>query len=162
MSQSKQDLDAFYLEQDPWQYREHPDDARRKGMVVALAELFEPYDKVLDIGCGEGWVTEDLPGRIVHGIELSDIAARRLPKHITRVPEPRGKYDLVVASGVLYEQYDHEQMTSWIEQACKVGSMVITCHIKDWEINNLPAEKQIAHGEFPYRDYTEVWRVYSW
>lgn len=162
MSQTKEDLEAWWLTPDAWGYREHPDDIRRKSIIVSLVNLFEPYQRTLDIGCGEGFITEDLPGRVIHGIELSDIAAKRLPRRITRVAEPRGQYDLVIASGVLYEQYDYSQMTKWIEQACKVGTVVLTCHIEDWERNTLPEEKQIAHGIFPYRDYTEVWRVFAW
>lgn len=160
--QTKEDLEAFYADKDPWFYRQHPDDARRKGIVVALANLFGPYNKTLDLGCGEGFITEDLPGKLVHGIELSDVAAERLPKRVRRVAEPDGKYDLIVACGVLYPQYDHEQMVRWIEQAAKVGTVVITCNIQDWEVDGLPAGLQVANGTFPYREYTEAWRVYLW
>jgi hypothetical protein len=45
---------------------------------------------------------------MISGIELSETAKLRFPANVVPVKEPIGKYDLVVSTGTLYQQYDHE------------------------------------------------------
>ena len=62
MIQSSDDLDKWYGQADPWGYESNPDDLKRKALL--LSELpVKDYQRVLDIGCGHGFITRDLPGR---------------------------------------------------------------------------------------------------
>lgn len=158
--QPRDELETWYRSPDPWGYRTNPDDLHRLERITANLAPYAPFDRAIDIGCGEGFITETLPAAVLHGIELSDHAASRLPTPIQRVSQPDGKYDLVVCTGVLYNQYDWKQATDWIAQAA--SRIVLTCHIKDWEINNLPIHYQVHEEEFPYRDYTQRLRVFEW
>ena len=157
--QAKDSLDTFYKVMDPWGYRRNPDDRVRKENILAALEPNQ-YQRALDIGAGEGFITEDLPANEVHAIEWSDRAARRLAEHITRVGEPEGKYDLVVATGVLYPHYHYGRMHWWIDRCA--SKTVLTCNIKAWEV---PLEskhlKQVHEEEFPYREYVQKLRIYE-
>lgn len=157
--QSKADLEQFYATPDPWGYQTTKDDLlRRKRLLRACG--WRKYERALDLGCGEGFVAAKLPARQIFGIELSDTAASRLPSNVTRIMEPAGKYDLIVAAGVLYGQYDHEQLTKWIME--HASGRVIVAGIKDWLIDALPKDRLKAEKSFKYRDYEQVIKVYQW
>ncbi len=160
MSQSKADLEDFYSKPDPWNYKTTPDDIQRKQYILHTLDLFGPFERALDIGCGEGWITKDLPADIKHGFELSDVAAERFPPCVQRTM--LGKYDLVLATGVLYAHYDWER---FVELIRKFGSrIVLTCNIKAWEMHAalfaVPG-KQVLEMEFPYREFTQKLRVFD-
>ena len=69
--QSKEELESWYKTEDPWKYKITQDDKTRLENVL---DFLSPntYEKILDIGCGEGFVTTNLPGKEIHGIEISD------------------------------------------------------------------------------------------
>ena len=116
--QTKEELEHWYAVADPWLYKLTPDDEIRKNLILDFLPL--NYQRALDVGCGEGFVTTDLPAIEIHGIEISDNAARRLPWNVKRVHSPEGLYDLVMTTGTLYQQYDHAQIYNWIKQsACR-------------------------------------------
>lgn len=158
MTQTKQELEAWYATPDPWGYQKHPDDMYRK--VTILSKLHgKSFERALDIGCGEGWITQDLPAKEIHGLELSENARKRLSPNVKGVTEPEGKYDLIVLTGGLYSQYDYEQMTRWIVE--HASGLVLTCNIEEWEINRLPKEKLFHQETFPYREYTQHLCLYD-
>lgn len=162
MAQTKAELDEFYMEPDPWGYESHPDDQLRKDFILAAVNRYRPVaGRTLDIGAGEGFITRDIPGR-VSVIETSDTAAERLPDHIERIYEPSVKFELVLACGVLYAHYEVDQIYRWINRAIATGGHIITCNIKEWEVSRLPKNKLVDIRTFPYREYTEVLRVYKW
>lgn len=160
MTQSKGELEAWYAKKDPWGYQTTADDYLRKGIIIGVLNTFAPFQRALDIGCGEGWITQDLPAAEIHGIELSDGAALRFPENVKRVSQPDGKYDLVVATGVLYAQYDYQQILDWMVEAA--SGIVLTCNIKEWEIMPFSDAFLQYTVEFPYRDYVQKLRVYKW
>ena len=160
MAQTKDDLEEFYLSPDPWDYTKTEDDKFRKKQILDAISPHAPFKRALDIGCGEGFITKDLPAKKIEGIELSDNAANRLPKNVKRVTHPFSKYDLIICTGMLYNQYDHHKFLNWIKE--HASGIVVTCNIKDWEINTLPSEYQIHEFEFPYRTYAQKLRVYRW
>lgn len=123
--------------------------------------MFGHFNCALDLGAGEGWITKDLPAYERWGYELSDNAAARFPPAVKRVLEPAGKYDLVVATGVLYGHYDWRKMLRIIRE--RASRIVLTCHIKSWElaaVAEVPG-MQIIDFEFPYRDWTQKLRVFE-
>jgi len=159
--QDKRDLEEWYGRKDPWGYETNKDDAMRKANIIHLARFFNPtgYERALDIGAGEGWVTKDLPAAEIHGYELSDVAAARFPENVHRVMEPIGDYDLLIATGVLYRQYDWRGILETIK---KHGTgVIIVAGILDWlipEIVELGVPKAVE--TFNYRQYKQVINVF--
>ncbi len=148
----------FFATPDPWGYQSNPCDIRRKQYILHMANLFGPYSRALDIGALEGWITNDLPASTKHGFELSDVAAARFPPTVKR--ELDGKYDLVLATGVLYSHYNWSYLFRLIRE--HAAKYVLTCHIKSWELLAVAdIGKQIIEMEFPYRDFTQKLRIFD-
>lgn len=158
--QTKEELEKFYEQEDPWDYTKTEDDYRRRRIIVALANLYAGgAETVLDLGCGEGFITKELPGERKFGIEISDRAVSRWPEGITRLYRPQGGYDVVLASGVLYGQYDYEKLRQWIKESAQ--DILITCHYdKMGEAHDKFDFEQIFYAEFPYRQGKQILRVY--
>jgi hypothetical protein len=172
VKQDPKDIEQSYQTPDPWGYQTRVDDVyRRSNILAATFRMLTPpyqvltpdgprYRRALDIGAGEGWITKFLPALEIHGYEISDTAASRFPANVKRVLEPEGYYDLVVATGVMYEQYEWEKFLAIIKQ--HASRIVVMCNIKDWEVE---AVKHLPHlvwtQDFPYCEYTERIRVYD-
>jgi tRNA G46 methylase TrmB len=153
--QTKQELEDWYSVEDPWQYKTTADDLYRKDKILSI---LGNYKTALDIGCGEGFVTSDLPATKIFGIELSDNASLRLPKNVNRLSEPDGKYELVMTTGTLYQQYNHQQITQWIKESS--SHHILVGGIKDWMIWS-DFGKVVKEIEFQYREYTQIVRLYE-
>lgn len=147
--QTKEELNNWYSIPDPWKYETNPDDLLRKKKI--LNQLTGQFKRALDIGAGEGFITKDLPAKTIEAIEVSDLAAKRLPSGILRVAEPTGEYDLILATGVFYDQYDWKQMHQWILDHAK--GLVLTSNIKSWE-HPLPV-KPFYEEDYQYREYKQ-------
>lgn len=154
--QTKDDLENWYQTRDPWGYTTNEHDAfRLQTILEALGD--RRFRKALDVGAGEGFVTKHLPAKTIHALEISDRAARRLPKNVHRVIQPQHPYDLMVATGVLYSQYDWKGMINILQ---KCNGTILTCNIADWEQGQgLLGEPDVIFY-FPYRQYTERLCVY--
>lgn len=157
--QRKEDIERWYDKPDPWGYETHPDDLIRKRRILKALEG-RTYNRALDIGAGEGWITKDLPAKVIHGLELSEQARARMPSPVAPVTEPHGKYDLIVLTGVLYDHYDRDTFVQWVRDHRAKRAVVLTCHIKAWEVP-LPYESQYEES-FQYREYTQILRRYVW
>ena len=158
--QTKEDLEKFYQVEDPWRYKVTPDDYFRRKVIVETLSLFDWPDRALDIGCGEGWITKNLPGNEVEGFEISDTAASRFPIGLKRANPPTGKYDLVVATGVLYSHYDTYLFMRLIKE--HASKYVLVSGIDSWEH---PLVKTIGNeifsARFPYREWHQQLRVFE-
>lgn len=151
-------FEGLYKKEDPWGYKSNPEDTKRKEIILnTLKDLDIHFKSALDIGCGEGWITKDLPADLIYGWDISDKAMNRLPQRVIPLKEITGKYDLVIATGVLYRQCGHKWILEKIKETAK--HIVLTCNIKGQERNNLP--NQIYEYEFPYRKYIERLAVYD-
>jgi len=157
--QTKGELEQWYCQRDPWGYETNPDDQKRKDIILEV--LPEHYKRALDIGAGEGWLTTDLPADEIHGIEISDVAAERFPDNVTRVEFPEGRYDLVVVTGMLYEQYDYKAIVRMAKHAS--SHHVLLCNIESWEkgLDKFIGWKLLHEQHFPYRDYVEHLCLYQ-
>lgn len=153
--QSQEELEAWYRVPDPWGYTTNPEDEKRKRIILSYLE--GTYKKALDVGAGEGFITKDLPAKTIHALELSDTASNRLPSNVTRVLKPTGKYDLVIATGVLYPQYDWQVMLNILKQST---GTILTCNILDWEQGIEQLGTPVVDIKFPYRNYIEHLCVY--
>lgn len=157
--QSREDLEVFYQREDPWGYQNNPDDRQRKDQILDIIPD-RHYEKTLDIGAGEGWITKDLPGKRIHAIEISLRAQDRIPKEdrIMVMNTPLGQYDLVLATGVLYEQYDWKLIQKWIRDSSK--GYILIGGIKSWLIDK-GYGKLIEEREFDYRDKKQILKLYE-
>lgn len=154
--QTKEELEQWYINPDPWFYKKTIDDEIRKNLILDFLPL--KYQRALDIGCGEGFITTDLPAIEIHGIEISDTAASRFPWNVKRVIQPEGLYDLAITTGTLYEQYDHKQIYSWIKSsACR---HILIAGIRDWLID-YDFGKLVNQKEFQYREYIQRVMLYE-
>lgn len=161
MIQLKDDLERWYNSPDPWGYVHNPHDIERKNKILKLLEEHAPFDRALDVGAGEGWITKDLPAKKIYGYEISDTAASRFPENIRRYKyrdTDETEFDLVLCTGCFYRQYDYEQLHEMVLDHAK--GIILTCHIKSWEIP-LPMYDPIYVEEFPYREYTEILKIYD-
>ena len=151
--QSKQELEDWYSEPDRWGYFNNPEDTKRLEKILFMLGWGKShYKRAIDIGCGEGFVTTFLPADEIHGLDLSDNALKRLPQNVIPVSAPQGKYDLVVSTGTLYQQYDHEAIYQMI-MSC-ASEYILIAGISDWIINK-NFGKQIQMSIFPYREFTQ-------
>lgn len=157
--QTKQELEDWYSEKDRWGYFENPEDANRlKQILYLLGWGQKRYTRALDIGCGEGFITAHLPADEIHGLDLSDNALKRLPPSVNAVNSPLGKYDLVISTGTLYKQYDHESIYKTIIQSA--SKYILIGGISDWLIN-YDFGKQIHFHCFNYREFTQKLTLYD-
>ena len=157
--QSKQELEDWYEEPDKWGYFSNEyDEMRLQKILFMLGWGKKRYDRVLDIGCGEGFVTQHLPSNTIHGLDISNNATSRLPSNVLAVSSPEGKYDLVVSTGTLYQQYDHEAIYNLIMESA--SQYILIGGISDWLIEKeFGAEIQKIH--FPYRQFTQKLSLYA-
>lgn len=156
--QSKQELEDWYSEPDRWGYFNNPEDLKRLKKILAILGWGKKrYSKAIDIGCGEGFITQHLPADEIYGLDLSDNATNRLPSNVKAVKEPQGKYDLVISTGTLYAQYDHEAIYKMI-MSC-ASEYILIAGIEDWLIPKdfgTPIEVQ----SFPYREFKQKISIY--
>lgn len=173
MVQDKQELDDFYSTADPWGYYNNPHDATRKERILAALPQLE-YESALDIGSGNGFITNSLPARQVIGLEFSEKAVVWANEHAA----PHVKYingsvfdlpdldfppmDLVVITGVLYPQYIGKSVRlvyTLIDQILKPGGVLLCSHIYEWYQSRFPY-LTVSREYFAYREYSQVLEVY--
>jgi SAM-dependent methyltransferase len=156
MVQSKEDLERWYSQSDRWGYFHEPDDSIRLKNILRILDY---YEKAIDIGCGEGFITRHLPAREIFGVDISENAMSRLPENVTPIKEPNGKYDLVISTGTLYQQYNHKQIYDWVIASAK--NHILIAGIKDWLVD-YDFGMQLKTLEFKYREYTQKITLYKW
>lgn len=167
--QSKEELEKHYVNPDPWGYKTNPEDQRRKRHLIDIARMFgheysDPrflFKRALDIACGEGWITGNIPAFDVEGYEISDLAASRFPKWVKRASPPEGKYDFVMATGCLYGHYDWKSIVGLINAHAE--GIVMVSNIESWEhkpaISSIEG-KEIFTATFPYNEHNQKVRVF--
>ena len=71
---------------------------------------------------------------------------------------PIGKYDLVLVTGLLYNQYDHRAIAKMATDAA--SKHVCIGGIVDW-LRPYVFGELIRSFEFPYREYLSAFKVYE-
>ena len=173
MIQSKDELEDWYSDSDPWGYNTNPQDTIRKARILSVIPQL-PYENVLDIGCGNGFLTNDLPGKRITGLEISEKAVewarKTAPAHVDYrsgslfdLPDlDLPSMDLVVITGVLYPQYIGEAnklALVLIDRILKPGGILVTSHIYSWLKVRFPY-LTVSREYFAYREYSQVLEVY--
>ncbi len=174
------DIDRHYDKPDPWGYENNPQDMRRKSEILGVLPE-RAYGRVLDIGCGDGFLTFDLPGAAVVGVDVSPAAVGWADKRkatlsateaarftfragsVFELPQVvEGEFDLVVITGVLYPQYigaASSVVLPSIDGILRPGGVLVSCHIDSWNPPRFPyalADLSL----YPYRDYMHRLEVY--
>ena len=173
MLQKLTELEKWHRKDDPWEYEKCPDDAKRKS--VLLSEIPQRhFSNVLDIGCGQGFVTRDLPGDRVTGVDVSQEAIRKAKSfeterlhflHSSLFDLPRnlsGTYDLIIICGVLYPQYigkSHSLIYQIIEGLLAPSGLLVSVHIDEWYSARFPLLMTRQYF-YEYRDYTHRLEIY--
>lgn len=156
-------LQSTYEQEDPWGYQRCPGDLARKDKILDTIRRYGPHNNVLDIACGEGWITTDIAADNIYGLEVADKARDRWPSNIRQWD--RIGCELILITGALYYSYDWEYFLHIINE---YGTKyVITSNIADREIVEVDRiEGELIHlEEYPYvRDtesFTQRLRVYK-
>ncbi|GKS58992.1 hypothetical protein YTPLAS18_25190 [Nitrospira sp.] len=172
--QSFEDLEHWYHQADPWGYESNPDDHKRVEML--LSELPSGrYRRVLDIGCGEGFVTRKLPGEEVVGIDVSRSAVDRARQHESHrlkfmqcslfdaATLPGVPFDLVIITGVLYDQYIGRSLPMIyriVDDLLADDGILVSIHIDTWYRARFPY-LMLKECFYPYREYVHRLEVYG-
>lgn len=174
MLQSIGELESWHQTSDPWGYETHPDDRKRKHIL--LSELpVRKYERVLDIGCGQGFITRDLPGEKVTGIDISKEAilkARessesrltfRQASIFDLLLPPVQSYDLIIITGLIYQQYVGHASTliyHIIDTQLAQHGVLVSVHIDQWYQARFPYLMLKEHL-YEYREFIHRLEVYE-
>ncbi len=176
--QTPSELDAFYERPDPWGYGSNPDDERRKNELLSLLPHCK-WTRVLDIGCGDGFITFHLPGQKIFGTDLSSKAIRWANSNRTARndadrfefftsslfeldPEKHGRFDLIVITGLLYPQYigrSFSVVMECIDRLLENEGVIASCHIDEWHPPRFPYSI-LDVSLYPYREYLHRLEIY--
>lgn len=160
----------IYEQIDPFHFKTNPSDAVRLEKIIDALDG-KKYKRALDIGCGEGFITEFLPAEEIYGHDESSLAMSRLPKNVKPLKreEIKGNYDLIVVAGVLNKTGDCNDPDDIINIINKHASgTILLCHRIETEI--ISAVNKIKGNEvktitFPYStkdaDWTQKIRIYE-
>jgi len=136
-----------YLRPDPWGYRHRQAADLRRAAIVSVCDL-EPVGHILEVGCGEGFLTErliEIAGvRRVTGIDISRRALRRAARRLggaadlvhgdaRRADLPRT--GLIVVADFLYYVGDGDNLDSFLNRlvdSLAVGGRLVLAHPLRW------------------------------
>ncbi len=169
------ELEKWWEDPDPWKYESTADDINRRALLLSVLPQ-KKYEKILDIGCGNGFVTHRLPGEKIIGIDISDNAIHHAkmagfphiqyyPYSLFDLPDLHWtrSFDLIVITGVLYPQYigkSHGLIYTILDDLLVTGGDLVSCHIDEWYESRFPYST--LHREYyPYREYIHVLEVYK-
>jgi len=173
MLQKIDDLEKWNDIEDPWGYKNNfHDDLRKTTLLDQIPK--RKYENVLDIGCGQGFITNDLPGKNVYGVDISETAIKYARKNNKKVIYSVGsifeidklfeiKFDLIIITGVLYPQYignSSSLIYLLIDKILKQNGILISVHINEWYFSQFPYLKT-NHLYYEYREFTHNLEIYS-
>ena len=154
------EIEESYNNPDPWGYQSNRDDILRRDILIDISKRFGPYERCLDIGAGEGWITKMYPAKEIFGYELSHQAAARFPPNVNRATVIKGKYDLICATGVFYRHYDWRTFLNIIKT--HASKHVLVSSIEDWEIPEVnKIGKVLYETRYKYRDWNQRTRMFE-
>jgi 2-polyprenyl-3-methyl-5-hydroxy-6-metoxy-1,4-benzoquinol methylase len=174
MIQLINELEDFHSKPDPWGYESNSDDNKRLDVLLSEISLFKPK-RVLDIGCGQGFVTNKLLGEEIIGVDISQNAINFANKNnhnknifymqssIFELLEKKiGEFDMIIITGVLYKQYIGESenlIYLIIDKLLNKNGLLIVVHIDEW-YNSLFPYFKYKQLYYEYREYTHNLEIY--
>jgi SAM-dependent methyltransferase len=170
------ELEKWWENKDPWNYEKHADDEKRKGMLL-YAIPRKDYKRVLDIGCGNGFITKHLPGKEIIGADVSANAIQHARENSQGCPHIKylqhsifdlpflGRshtFDLIVITGVFYPQYiakSEKLIYAIVDDLLINGGILVSCHIDAWYTCRFPYVT-LLREYYEYREYNHILEVY--
>lgn len=168
-----EELESWHKLKDPWGYSKNEHDTFRKEML--FSELPEKeFENILDIGCGQGFITKQLKGEQITGLDISYEAIKHAKiNNPTNVDFLQGsifdvkkifnkKFDLIIITGVLYKQYIGDSSNLiylLIDQILKEKGHLLIVHINEWNICHFPYLR-LKEVMYPYREYNHKLEIY--
>ena len=155
-------------------------DGRWKPVAQALIKHYKlkPGQRVLDIGCGKGFLLYELktlmPGLQVTGIDISRYALKNSKKEIRpflrlgtacKLPYPDGYFDLVISLNTLHFLYiyDLERAIREIERVKRGGSYIVEeSYRNEVEKNNLLLWQLTCECFFTPAEWTWVLKKFGY
>lgn len=174
-TQSKEQIDEFYLaHEDPWGYFSSDHDRLRKDVLIA--ELSgHVIGRALDIGCGNGFITESIPASAVVGVDISTAAIQEATRRSKSVSVEYlagslfdlptlelGKFDAVFITGVLYDQYIGNSLPliyQIIDDLLAEDGILVSVHIDSWYLARFPYPV-IRETRYRYGKYFHLLEIY--
>jgi SAM-dependent methyltransferase len=169
---NKQQMNDKYKKPDPFGVLTSKADGERKAHILkALNDWItekrggEQFERALDIGCGEGFITKDIPAKEIVGFDVSDLALSRCPEGIITVDNIaniEGEFDCILAAGVMVREYDFVALLGLID--AKATEFVLTCQTDLTEVAEVTRLKgNPVHTEsFPYNVHKQNLRVFDY
>jgi 2-polyprenyl-3-methyl-5-hydroxy-6-metoxy-1,4-benzoquinol methylase len=171
--QSKEEIELSYARNDPWGYFRNPhDDMRKKILMATLAEY--SLSRVLDVGCGNGFITQSIPAASIVGVDISQSAVDEARARSTGsidfrcsslfdLPQQKlGSFDCVLITGVLYDHYIGKSLPlvyRIVDDYLSAGGILVSVHIEEWYFAKFPYAG-IKRHRYRYREYTHLLEVY--
>lgn len=154
-----------YTTPDPFGYRASSDDWLRRALVRAVLspENTTTYQRALDLGAGEGFVSENLPAASVWGYDVNPTAMGRFPPNVLKFDPVlhAEKFDLICAMGVIYPFYDTGDLLEMMTRFRKPETHFLIAGVPDWEsdidslMRNRFGVKKVKTVDIkPYRAYS--------
>lgn len=173
--QSQSEIEAEYATPDPWGYFANPEDSLRREILIGELSAFNST-RVLDIGCGNGFITESIPGTSVTGVDISSTAIHEAKQRSTSDhieyqsaslfelnPEIIGTFDCIVITGVLYGHYIGKSLPlvyQIVDSLLEDNGTLLSVHIDEWYFARFPYAL-IKTKRYKYRKYTHRLEVYK-
>jgi 2-polyprenyl-3-methyl-5-hydroxy-6-metoxy-1,4-benzoquinol methylase len=173
MIQPLSELEEWHKEEDPWNYNKNQDDKYRLDFLLSEIPKRD-YKNVLDIGCGQGFITTKLPGKKIHGVDISNQAIKHAKKKSSEsVTFSQGsifnlnnlgnnKFDLIIITGVLYPQYigmSSSLIYLILNSLLNKDGILVCVHIDEWYNCQFPFLK-LKQRFYPYREFNHKLEVY--
>ena len=171
------EIEAYESNPDPWGYYNNLDDQKRLDRLKLVLDQLS-FERVIDIGCGNGFLTENIKAPEVLGVDVSQAAVGwgelraaelGLRTHayctgdiLSQEIQNHGYFDLVVLTGVLYEQYvggAYNIVRHNIDRILVQGGHLISCHILEWNPIRF-AYTAIDQQIYQYGRYTHSIELY--
>lgn len=178
--QTKDELDDFWSKPDPWDYDVTSDDEVRVARLLSALPTGREYERTLDIGCGNGFLTHRLPGDEVVGVDISasaiEWARRRVAERddserftfepasvFDLTPNTFGTFDLIVITGVLYPQYIGNAftvVTELVRALARPMGILASVQIDQWFPYRFPFTSLTISVD-AYREYSHRLEVFE-
>lgn len=169
---SKRAMNDKYANPDPFGVMTNPDDKIRKDAILSVCQSHidlkrdgRKFKRALDIGCGEGFITKDLPADEIVAYDISDVALSRLEgENIIVTDSPAridGEFDLILLAGVLVREYEFQHMLDIVER--HATELVVTCQTDVTEVSDVRmlTGKQGDITEFSYLENKQRLRIFD-
>jgi len=144
-----------------------------KPKIKKMIGLIEGQPKrILDLGCGDGWVGELLIkkfGSIVHGVDILDKALKKAKKRglitkkfdlsINKWPYKSNTFDLIIAGDIIEHLYDTEKFIKECRRLLKKNGQLI---LSTPNINSYVNRLLVLFGKMPlWIDFAPNLSVYK-